>query len=368
MYKLLFPLLQQIDPEVLHNGARDLARIAGKTPLKGLVSALYRFEDERLRQEYFGLTFQNPVGLAAGFDKYGAFIDIVPSLGFGFMELGSISAQPRLGNPQPRLFRLPKDHAIINRMGLNNDGAEATKNMLLKRAGDRPVPLGISIVKTHDPNILGDAAVADFVKSYTQLAPLADYLALNISCPNTLEGKTFEDPQALEQLLQGIATAKEQLQAEHQHVPPLFVKISPDRTDSELVHLIEVCKRFAVDGYILTNTTTTRDNLQTPQVKLHEIGMGGLSGAPLFERSLRMIQMVRTIAPSAFIVGVGGVQSAADAYAMICAGASLIQIYTGLIYHGPALVKQINQGVLRHLESDGFATLSDAIGSKKMHA
>jgi dihydroorotate dehydrogenase len=364
MYKLLFPLLNQIDAEALHNGVRDLARF-GKLPgVRGLLRGLYHFEDKRLTQEHFGLTFNNPVGLAAGFDKYGAFIDIMPNIGFGFMELGSISAQPRLGNPQPRLFRLPQDQAIINRMGLNNDGAEATKNMLMRKGSQRQMPLGISIVKTHDPNIVGEQAIADFVKSYTILAPLADYIALNISCPNTQEGKTFEDPEALEQLLTAIQQAAQQLRQDHQHVPPLFVKISPDRTDTEIVRLVSVCSRATVDGYILTNTSANRDSLETPQVKLHEIGMGGLSGAPLFEKSLRMIRMVRNIAPDAFIIGVGGIQSAADAYAMICAGASLLQIYTGLIYNGPGLVKQINRGLVHRLEADGFSSITEAIGSQ----
>ncbi len=364
MYRLFLPLLNQIDPEALQLGVRDLARLSTLPGVKTIIKTLYHFEDPRLAQDYFGITFQNPVGLAAGFDKYGSFIPLAPDLGFGFMELGSITAQPRLGNPKPRLFRLPQDNAIINRMGLNNDGAEATKNMLTRVSDKRRIPLGINIAKTHDPNIVGAAAIADQIKCYTQLAPLADYIALNLGCPNTSDGQTFENAEALEQLLTALQEVTTQLIQDHQHVPPLFVKISPDRTDTEIVRLVQVCMRFGVHGYIVSNTSTNREDLTTPQVKLHEIGIGGLSGAPLFERSLKMIRMIRNLNPEAFIIGVGGVQSAGDAYAMLCAGASLLQIYTGLYYHGPALVKKINRGIVHRLEADGYSHISEAIGSR----
>jgi dihydroorotate dehydrogenase len=364
MYRLLLPLLNQIDPEAFHSGLRDLARLSHLPGVKPFVRAVYDFQDSRLTQEYFGMTFRNPVGLAAGFDKYGSFLTIAPEIGFGFMELGSITAQPRLGSPQPRLFRLPQDNALIHRMGLNNDGAEATKNTLTRATGKRQIPLGINIAKTHDPNIIGEAAVADQVKCYTQLAPLADYIALNLSCPNTADGKTFEDAIALEQLLIALQVTTAQLMEEHQHVPPLFVKMSPDLTDTELVRLVQVCEQFQVAGYIVSNTSTKREGLHTPQVKLHEIGIGGLSGAPLFERSLKMIRMIRNLQPTAFIIGVGGVQSAASAYALLRAGASLLQVYTGLYYNGPALVKQINRGILHRLEADGYSHISEAIGSQ----
>lgn len=364
MYRLLLPFLNQIDPEAFHSGFRDLARLSRLPGVKPLVRAVYDFQDPRLTQEHFGVTFPNPVGLAAGFDTYGAFIPVVADVGLGFMELGSITAQPRLGNPTPRLFRLPQDNALINRMGLNNDGAEATKNMLNRVAGKRLIPLGINIAKTNDPNIVGAAAVADQVKCYMQLAPLADYITLNLSSPSNAEGTTFEDAVALEQLLLAIQSAAKTLKEDHQHVPPLFVKISPDRTDIEIVRLVQVCDRLDVVGYIVAGTSTVREGLLTPQVKLHEIGIGGLSGAPLFERTIKLIRMIRNLNPNAFVIGVGGVQSAADAYAMVCAGASLVQVYTALYYHGPAVIKQINRGILHRLEADGYAHIREAIGSQ----
>ncbi len=363
MYRLFLPIINQIDPEAFHLGVRDIARIASFPGIQTVTKALYHYQDPRLTQEHFGVAFRNPVGLAAGFDKYGAFIPVAADVGLGFMELGSITAQPRLGNPTPRLFRLPQDSALINRMGLNNDGAEATKNMLNRVAGKRRTPLGINIAKTNDPNIVGAAAVADQVKCYMQLAPLADYITLNLSSPSNADGATFEDAVALEQLLLAIQSAAKTLKEDHQHVPPLFVKISPDRTDTEIVRLVQVCDRLGVVGYVVTGTSTVREGLLTPQVKLHEIGIGGLSGAPLFERTIKLIRMIRNLNPNAFVIGVGGVQSAADAYAMVCAGASLVQVYTALYYHGPAVIKQINRGIVHRLEADGFSHISQAIGS-----
>jgi len=287
-----------------------------------------------LEQTLFGVSFKSPLGLAAGFDKNIELAPLMQALGFGFMEGGSVSARPWLGNPCPRLFRLPEDRAIVNRMGLNNQGIQ----QILPRLQTLPpgFPVGISLVKTPDPAVLDDFAVA-----YEAVCGLGAYIALNISCPNTEEGKTFEDPEALDTLL---------TQLKGQFV----LKISPNLSPIQLEEIFEVGLKHQVCGWIATNT------MPTPK--------GGLSGPPLFLRSTEVLgqlyQLCRKQQVNPVLIGVGGVMDAESAWEKIIHGASLVEIYTGLIYKGPNLIKEIHAGLLHKLEDHGLSHIRDAVGLK----
>ena len=364
MYDFLRPALFRLNAERAHTVAATAARLAELTRTDSLLQSNYEYENDRLEQTLFGLRFINPVGLAAGFDKNASLLDFWPTLGFGFVEVGSVTARPSKGNPKPRAFRLPDDGALINRMGLNNKGAEKIARRLEKLDAERRMIVGVNIAKTHDPAIMGDDAVADFCESYRLLAPHADYVVLNVSCPNTREGKTFEDPSACEALLKAIGQERARLP---RHVP-LLIKLSPPLServayDSDVEGIVELGNTYAIDGYIATNTASDREGLQTPVDDLSKIGEGGLSGRPLAARSTHLVRYLYRLTNGAVpIIGVGGVFSPEDAYAKIRAGASLIQIYTALVYEGPSLVRRIKEGLMGLLERDGFFRLSDAVG------
>jgi len=328
---------------------------------------LFDSQDERLHQEVLGLSFANPVGLAAGFDKNGERIRGWRNLGFGFSEIGSVTAQPSAGNPRPRAFRLPDDRALINRMGLNNDGAEAVALRLAEASSLEGFPIGINVAKTHDPQILGAQALQDFEESVRLLAPHAAYLALNVSCPNTAEGKTFEEPAALDGLLQKVMGVMGDVAPE----VPVLVKLSPPGVApggiidfGTLSEVVAISLGHGVAGFIATNTASDRVNLATDPSRLTSIGAGGLSGRPLAERAQAMIHELRKLTGGTKpLVAVGGIDSAEEAFARIRAGASLVQLYTGLVYQGPGLVRRINRGLLRLLDQAGIDRLSDAVGS-----
>ncbi|MEF8865159.1 MAG: quinone-dependent dihydroorotate dehydrogenase, partial [Salinibacter sp.] len=324
MYQLLRPLLFRMSPEQAHTASLWAARMAQRTVLP-LVASQYRFEDERLKQRLWGNTFPSPVGLAAGADKNAQAVPFWEAVGFGFVEVGSVSARPAAGNPTPRAFRLPEDQALINRLGLNNEGAEAVAERLEQGRSDRSRPLGVNLAKTHDPDIMGEAALEDFRTSFRHLVGPADYVTLNVSCPNTPDGGTFEDPAALDTLLDAIAA--------EQKAPglavPVLIKLSPplsDRVlfDTRLEEILAVTTAHDVDGFIATNTAPDRQGVQTSDERLEEIGAGGLSGPPLEDRATRLVQyLYRATDGEIPIVGVGGVHDAASAYAKIRAGASL---------------------------------------------
>lgn len=299
-----------------------------------------------------GQSFRNPVGPAAGFDKNGTILHALEALGFGFTETGSITAHPSAGNARPRLFRLKKDRASINRMGLNNDGAEAVVKRLMNRTAG--IPKGINIAKTHDPAITGNQAIGDYLKSYRIAEPAADYIMLNISCPNTAEGKTFEQKQPLTDLLHEIYNVRSE------NSPPLLVKFSPDLSATELTRLLDVTEKFAVDGYGAVNTSSSRKGLRTSERKLDTIGAGGLSGRPLHQKSCAVIKQIRLVAgPGKTIIGIGGVDSFQTALDKFESGADLLQIYTGLIFEGPALVKHINKKLVRYLQSKNLRSIRE---------
>lgn len=364
MYQLFRPLLFRLGPEGAHHLASGSARFAQSTT-PGLLNSLFGYEDEALRSTVFGLDFPNPVGLAAGFDKNAQLVPFWEQAGMGFVEVGSVSAQAAKGNPRPRLFRLPEDRALINRMGLNNQGAQKIAKRLGKQAAARTRPLGVNLAKTHDPSILGEAGIADFRESFRLLAPWAGYVALNISCPNTREGKTFEDPEALEALLDAIFAERQALGLE----VPILLKLSPPLStrvvfDTMVEEAVRLGQQYGVAGFIATNTAADREGLTTPEARLDAIGNGGLSGAPIRERSTHLVRyLYRLTQGTRPIIGVGGIDSAAAAYAKIRAGASLVQLYTALVYEGPGLVQQIKQGLVALLKRDGFASISEAVGA-----
>ena len=361
MYRLFRPLLFRLDAERAHGLGVRAARLGQRLP--GVVRGLYGGADIRLSQRLWGLDFPSPVGLAAGFDKNAELVRFWATLGFGFAEVGSVSALPSLGNARPRAFRLPGDRALVNRMGLNNDGAEAVAARLAATPRPPHFVLGVNVAKTHSPDILGDAAVDDFRQSVRALLPHADYLALNVSCPNTAEGKTFETPEALDALLAAVV-------AEAPRGPgatPLLVKWSPPAAsglDAGAVdELVGIARGYGVDGFIASNTASDRDGLATRRVDLDAVGAGGLSGRPLAARATALVRhLYRTTDGVLPIIGVGGIDSAEAAYARVRAGASLVQLYTGLVYEGPGLVRTIHRGLVRLLDRDRLTTLSEAVG------
>ena len=355
MYRVLRPLLFRLDAERAHGLGAALARAAPPA----LLERLFPAPDARLAQTVWGLRFRGPVGLAAGFDKNATGIAAWRALGFGFAEVGSVTAQPRAGNPRPRAFRLVADRALVNRMGLGNDGAEAVARRLTQTPRPADFVVGVNVAKTHDPAILGDAAVADFRASAAAMLPHADYLALNVSCPNTAEGKTFETPEALDALLGAVAPLAGGV--------PLVVKLSPPPpggVDAGAVdELVAVALAHGVAGFIATNTAPDRAGLRTPPDVLSRVGAGGLSGPPLFARARALVRHLhRATGGRVPIVGVGGVDSADAAWAMIGAGASLLQLYAGLVYEGPGLPSRIHAGLVRRLDATGLDRLADAVG------
>jgi dihydroorotate dehydrogenase len=335
--KVIRPYLFSKDPEEIHYSAFKIGQFIQQ--YDGFCQLLKEFTtqaDSNSEIVRNGIRFPNPVGLAAGFDKNAMLIPLYEALGFGFAEIGSITAQPSPGNPKPRLFRLPDDEAIINRMGLNNDGAEIICDRLKKRTSK--MPIGVNIAKTPKQGLSGNEAILDYAKSYALAIPVADYITVNISCPNTGDGKSFEEPDSFEKLLTALR------QVPGSETKPLYVKFSADTDDKTLKKLIQISERLEIDGYVAVNTSTQRTGLHTGWKKLSTIGNGGLSGKPLNEVALSKIKFIRDeIGAQKTIIGVGGIMSPDDAFKRRDAGADLIQIYTGLVYGGPFLVSSINK-------------------------
>jgi dihydroorotate dehydrogenase len=357
IYKnIIRPILFRLDPEEAHDLTHHFATSVTEDEfVLALLEYLFKRKTPLLEQQILGLSFRNPVGLAAGFDKNGRLIQIINALGFGFTEIGSITANSSKGNARPRLFRLQEDYALINRMGLNNDGADAIIKRVLSSI--RPsFPVGINIAKTHNPMIIGDAAIQDYIHSFKLAQHVANYITLNISCPNTEEGKTFEDPNALNELLAEIYK-----QRDHDISVPILVKLSADLTDSELDSLISICESYDVDGYVATNTSSKRDSLSNTSYELvDQIGRGGLSGRPIKFKSHKIVGAIaRRTEYKKPIIAVGGIDSAEAAIDMIKSGAWLIQLYTGLIYEGIGLPGQINKGITKFMLDRGITSLSE---------
>lgn len=360
IYKsIVKPLLFKLEAEQAHDAMQRFAEVASKSAfLRLLARFIYNYQSSKLDQQIWGFDFKNPVGLAAGFDKNGKIPPIMEAVGFGFVEVGSITANPNTGNPKPRAFRLPNDRALINRMGLNNDGAKT----IIKRLKNKEIgiPLGINIAKTHNPDIVGDDAIRDYLFSFNEARKLGDYITVNISCPNTSEGKTFEDPAALNELLSAL-----NIKSDARMIPTL-VKFSSDLTRHRLISLLDICEQHRVHGYIASNTSGKRSSLTTPAAELERIGEGGLSGPPIAAKSVQMVRWISNeIKGQKPIIGVGGIDSFDAALKMLAAGADLLQIYTGLIYEGPGLVKTINKQLDRHIAEQGMDSIYQLISSSK---
>jgi len=350
MYNYLVrPLLFRLTSDYAHEATiKSAASLSKNRWLLKTLKSVYSYKNPVLEQKIFGLTFRNPVGLAAGFDKNGTTVSFMESLGFGFIEIGSITANPSTGNPKPRSFRLPKDKSLINRLGLNNEGAQTISRRL--KNINPAVPIGINIAKTHDPSIEGKAAISDYKTSFEFVKDFADYITLNISCPNTREGKTFEDPDTLDALLTELKIGRDA------SLPPVLVKFSVDLNNDELIRLLQVCENHAVDGYVAVNTSSKRVNLSTPGKEIERIGRGGLSGKAIASRSTEIIKQIHSFTKGEkTIIGVGGIFSSEDAIEKLKAGADLLQLYTGLVYMGPGAVKEINQGIAAFLKEKGLS-------------
>jgi dihydroorotate dehydrogenase len=342
MYKFfLRPILFLIDPEKVHHLVFTLLKLPG---LKHLFRLLCKYENPRLSKEVFGLRFRNPVGLAAGFDKDAKLIHELDALGFGFIEIGTLTPKPQKGNPKPRLFRIPNDQGLINRMGFNNEGVLAAVERLKKR--NTNIIVGGNIGKNKDtPN---EKALEDYVYGFNVLYPYVDYFAVNVSSPNTPGLRELQEKEPLQKLLSHVKG----LSLEQPKRKPVLLKIAPDLTDSQLYDIISIVEITKIDGIIATNTTISRQNLQTNPAEIEKIGNGGLSGKPLANRSTEVIQFLRNkLGPTFPIIGVGGIMSPQDALEKLKAGADLIQIYTGFIYEGPAFAKAIKKRLVTELSN-----------------
>lgn len=336
MYSILKPLLFKMEPEKAHLFTIKLFRIVLAIPGgKAIIRLLYSRKDQRLERILFGLTFKNPIGLAAGFDKDGRYYKDMAHLGFGFIEIGTVTPEPQVGNEQPRLFRLPQDKALINRMGFNNEGVLAMVERLKDGKPDGVI-IGGNIGKNKvTPN---EAATTDYIKCFNALFPYVDYFVVNVSSPNTPGLRELQEKEPLTRLLGT-------LQALNIHTlrpKPILLKIAPDLTNEQLDDIVDIVKETNIAGLIATNTTIDRSGLQTDSKTVESIGRGGLSGQPLRKRSLEVTRyLARKTEGNVPIIAVGGIGSAKDALDQLRAGASLVQIYSGLIYEGPGLVKKI---------------------------
>lgn len=360
LWSLLRPLLFMLDAERAHHFAMGVFATLSRVPgVRGLFRALFTVRDPRLRTDVAGLRLPNPVGLAAGFDKDADWFDALHALGFGYVEVGTLTAHAQAGNPQPRLFRLPADRALINRMGFNNRGSEnAAKAFARRRANHSELVLGINIGKSKiTPN---EDAIADYLTSFDRLRRYAHYVVVNVSSPNTQGLRDLQETAALRALLGALLErGREESQRK-----PLFVKIAPDMTDEQAAEIVELAAELGLDGIIATNTTVSRASLATPGVEVEGIGNGGLSGAPLTVRSRRFVaRLYRASNGKVPIIGVGGIMNGDDAWDMLRAGASAVQIYTGFIYGGPTIVRDINRRLLERLEASEFDTIPQVVGT-----
>ena len=337
MYKLLIrPILFWFDPEEVHYFTFSIIKFISKIPfVPSLLKSIYEVKDSRLEREVFGLKFKNPVGLAAGFDKDAKCYQELSNFGFGFIEIGTLTPKPQEGNPKKRLFRLKADSAIINRMGFNNGGVDAA---ILRLKKNKDVLIGGNIGKNKiTPN---ENATSDYLLCFDALFDYVDYFVVNVSSPNTPNLRELQEKEPLTNLLQDLQNSN----SKKQFPKPILLKIAPDLTNEQLLDIIDIVKTTKIAGVIATNTTISRENLQSE----NKTETGGLSGKPLTKRSTEVIRFLSENSNKAFpIIGVGGIHSAEDALEKLEAGASLVQLYTGFIYEGPKLVSDINKAILR---------------------
>lgn len=331
-----------LDPEQAHHLTLRLFKFVLAIPIINLFfKGAYQYKNPKLKRQCFGLDFSNPVGLAAGFDKDGQHYKAMANLGFGFLELGTVTPKPQIGNPKPRLFRLPKDEALINRMGFNNEGVDALVERL-KKGKPEGVIIGGNIGKNKTtPN---EEAISDYAICFEKLFPYVDYFVVNVSSPNTPNLRALQEKEPLTRLLQHLQDMNHQKDAPK----PILLKIAPDLTNEQLDDIIEIADTTKIAGIIATNTTISRADLDTSTQRIEEIGAGGLSGQPVKQRSTEVIRYLKEQSNNQLtIIGVGGIGSPEDAIQKLKAGASLVQIYSGLVYEGPTLVKNINKAIAK---------------------
>ena len=341
MYKFVRSILFLFSAEKAHYLASDLLRFLLFIPgIKKIIQSIFQIKDKTLEKDLFGLKFKNPVGLAAGFDKNASFYNDFSHLGFGFIEIGTITPKAQDGNPKPRLFRLKADEAIINRMGFNNGGIEVAIRNLKKRKTS--IIIGGNIGKNKiTPN---ENANDDYLQCFKALYPYVDYFVVNVSSPNTPNLRALQEKEPLTQLLSLLQSENAKMQAKK----PILLKIAPDLNSNELDDVIEVVQTCKLDGIVATNTTLDRSNLKASIEQTDAIGAGGVSGKPLTKKSTEIIRYIHQKTNGEIpIIGVGGIHSAQDAIDKLNAGASLVQLYTGFIYEGPALIKKINQEIVK---------------------
>lgn len=353
---LLRPILFTLPPELVHHLAFGGLRFAMAIPgARQIAARVLVPRDPALEIEVLGSTFRSPVGLAAGFDKDAIGIDALGRLGFGFVEVGTLTAHPQPGNPKPRMFRLSEDRALINRLGFNNRGsADAAPRLARQRSILAGVNLGKSKITP------AEDAAEDYATSASRLAPHADYLVVNVSSPNT---PGLRDLQSVERLRPILLAVREAAARATPVPPPLLVKIAPDLSDEDVDAVADLALELGLDGIVATNTTIARDGLRTSEARVKACGAGGLSGAPLKKRALEVLKRLRKrTAGRLVLIAVGGIEDADDAWERILAGASLVQIYTGFIYGGPFTPKEIALGLAERARKAGYAKVSDAIG------
>jgi len=354
-YKSLHPLLFRLDPETAHNFTLSLLAFASQMPpVRRWLAQLFECSDPRLESEIFGLHFRNPVGIAAGYDKNGIAVHGLAALGAGHVEVGTITPHAQRGGPRPRVFRLPEDGALINRMGFPNDGvAKVAPRLARLRTGLISVRLGVNIGKGRDTAI--EDALSDYGELLRKVYLCADYVVVNLSSPNTPGLRKLQARDALEHFLAGLIELRAQV-CPH---TPVLLKIAPDLSLVEVDHMLTAISNYRISGVIATNTTVSREGLRNAA----RAETGGLSGAPLRAHATEIIRHIyRQTGGTLPIIGVGGVTSAAAALEKICAGASLVQVYTGLVYGGPELLLNINMGLLRELEKLGLSSVGELVG------
>ena len=334
MYKLIRPILFKLSPETIHHLIIYLLKVVGYIPgMKSLLSQIFSYKDPSLEREVLGLKFPNPIGLAAGFDKNAEVYKELGSLGFGFVEIGTVTPKGQPGNPKPRIFRLPEDQAIVNRMGFNNLGVSSAVNNLRNKG---KIIVGGNLGKNTLTS--NENAAADYLKIFRQMYEYVDYFVINVSCPNVVSLGDLQQKESLTAILDGLFDFR---RGQNQY-RPILLKISPDLTLNQVDDIISILRETPLDGIVATNTTTSREGLNTPDTDVSAIGNGGLSGKPLTERSLEMIKYIHQKTNGSYpIIGVGGIMTPQDAKNMLDAGASLVQVYSGFIYEGPSLVKKI---------------------------
>lgn len=350
-YNLALKGLFRIPPEKTHDLITDLLRaLQLMRPVHRIFHRFVPVRDPILSQEVFGVTFPRPLGLAAGFDKNADCPDVWAAVGFGYAELGTVTASPQPGNPSPRLFRLPKDKAILNRMGFNNDGAAEVAMNLRRRTTEDIIGINIGKTKVVDP----EGAADDYRRSAMLLGNLADYLVINVSSPNTPGLRDLQAVDSLRPIIDAVTGAT---------TTPVLVKIAPDLADEDIDAVADLAVEMGLAGIVATNTTISRENLHTDDQKVEAMGAGGISGPPVAERSLEVLaRLYERVGDKLVIISVGGISTPRQAWERIASGATLLQGYTGLIYGGPEWIRWIHQGIVHQLRVHGFSNIHDAIG------